>query len=599
MRHVKNLIILAIYILVGHGISWGMCGNEDLPDADCDGFFDSMEINEYSDPEDAGEIPFNTDLNLMMPWNGFLDMVNVLELVNPRDVVQYYAVNMLDKNGDFSWGDFVPVPPGGQVDIIVNELPGFERDAYGMIFVGEGFPTNTGQMVYYKPGTGEKEYDFVLPIPFQTMQRGVSNVSFNTFDPISSIIDPPHQYDTAHNNDTYNWLSLMNPRHDRTYPFIIKSFDINGNLILERFVIVPPLGRIDIDGGHGILGQDQVGTHEITPMKHEDHSQVAIGRPYVAFNSRYIVREATGELVSAGAFYAKQGTGHPQYVMKDGPLSPEANYLEVINTTDEIVEYVIEVGSWCDPMRPEGAPRYARKFYTLPPRAQAHFSATSLGDRKDQTYNGYDVGNEELRNCRPNPDFVMVQGDRPGSIISQLVTYSYFRDEMPGYDPDFVYRRFKSATYQTSRTARGKKFVMSYNTFLDHYNKVNLVNTSKDFAVGYTVDITHYTGESVSDEGTTPTYRPGQLRYISPDAPHETILNEPINLGDFGFDIGYGQIVIEADTPNTIIPFNFRTRYTKVCGLQEQSIGGTCVLDPDDLSQYDYRIMSNYNILEY
>jgi len=69
-------------------------------------------------------------------WNGFLDMINILELVNNGSEYLSVAVSFYDSSGSIN-GDRrnINIAPGSQFDLILNSLEGFTVSAYGTVCV--------------------------------------------------------------------------------------------------------------------------------------------------------------------------------------------------------------------------------------------------------------------------------------------------------------------------------------------------------------------------------------------------------------------------------------------------------------------------------
>ncbi len=70
-------------------------------------------------------------------WNGFLEMTNILELINKSDKNISFNIKIISKDGRVknSSGISYSVTKNSKRDIILNDLEGFKRDSYGIILI--------------------------------------------------------------------------------------------------------------------------------------------------------------------------------------------------------------------------------------------------------------------------------------------------------------------------------------------------------------------------------------------------------------------------------------------------------------------------------
>ncbi len=290
-------------------------------------------------------------------WNGFLQMVNILEVMNVGSH-QLRITGTLFAN-DGSVGDKISLilEPGVQQDLIMNDLKGFAPDSYGLIrldFVGE----LAGRVSSYRTGETSGAYDFAFAIPLANPTVGDSAVTFNTYQPSASIADQ--------DNVVANWLTIVNLDR-RAGQFTIDHFDQIGTLLGTTEVIVPSFGRRDLPGGHQ-FGPQIVGLNVIRPPN--------VTVPYLA----QLVRYGLGDISSAGisnyqfAFPLRATPGHNG--ANDTQLTIASrygalNWVELVNVTDEPValrsRFFGSEGNLLDV-----------QSIMLTPYSQVHFNASSL-----------------------------------------------------------------------------------------------------------------------------------------------------------------------------------------------------------------------------
>ena len=198
----------------------------------------------------------------------FLGMTNILELVNPgfTDVVARVSLYQID--GTLAHTQSVRIFPQSQFDLILNEMPGFVGDSYGIVKI-EFNDLLDGRMFYYRQLSAGADFEFAFGIPLSNPSFGKTSVGFNTYQP--SL----HADERA--NVVANWLTVVNLSTD-TQQFTIRTH-VNGGDIVRRELTLPPAGRADVDGGHGLAGSSAIGLHEIIPANAR--------APYIAQLIRY------------------------------------------------------------------------------------------------------------------------------------------------------------------------------------------------------------------------------------------------------------------------------------------------------------------------
>lgn len=294
-----------------------------------------------------------------LPWNGFLGMTNILEIVNTGSTAQNVQVTMFDNSGTGTYTTSIRLTAGEQRDIILNSLSGFRSDAYGLVTLKYSGNKIDGRLTYYHQRAQSAErFDLAYAIPFQSPLMAQSAVTFNTYQPSTN---PAEQ-----NFQVTNWLSVANLDPQNSRSFTIYTYSQEGTLLKTSRVTIPAFARLDLDGGHVSPGANQVGLHRIVPQ--------TSGKPYLAQLVRYGGNAAAGATPESYSFafpmFARSGGAKTEFV----PISSGAgatNWLEVSNYSSEAVSATVtlfdEVGnSLGSPVR-----------FELSPYSQFHLNAGS------------------------------------------------------------------------------------------------------------------------------------------------------------------------------------------------------------------------------
>lgn len=362
-------------------------------------------------------------------WNSFLNMTNILELVNPGLADLPVKISFYSINGELLHERTVVVPATNQFDVIVNDLPGFIRDSYGIVrldFTG----TLEGRMMYYRAAPEGGGFDFVFGFPFTDASFGTTAVSFNTFQP---SMKPDEM-----NNVVANWLAIVN-LDSRPQVFTIDTYNQVGYLILRRVIEVPAFGRFDIDGGHGIAGPSVVGVHIIRPQN--------ITAEYIAQLSRFGGDTPAGYAPSKYRFalplVAKLGQSDPIYAPISNKFG-EMNWLEVVNILDRPAAVAVNLFSHSGQL-------IESIDATLEPHAQVHLDAASYLPPDDTGY-------------------AEIIPREPYSVIAQSM--GYLRERTSG--------SVRSIYGAQARRALPCYVSGSYNLFLNMQNWLTLANPSNE-----------------------------------------------------------------------------------------------------------------------
>lgn len=399
----------------------------DTTDSDGDGVDDLEEIDQGSDPFDAGSFLHNLRSPIFALWNSFLEMINILELVNPYSQDKSVLVTLYAMDGTRAHQQLVTIPAQSQFDLILNELPGFSNDSYGIVKLEfEGIID--GRMFYYRTTDNFSTYEFAFGIPLANANYGRTAVGFNTFQPSFNLADAEHV--------VRNWLTVVNLSEEEKV-FTVTSYGQHGEELLTRELIIPAFGRTDVDGGHDFAGPSVVGLHTILPRDLE--------APYIAQLTRYggaaPANVLPGEFRFAFPLISRAGTGRTVNMPISNQFT-EQNWVEVINTLDREVQVHVRF------LNTQGE-LLDQQQQVFPPFGQHHFNATRL----------LQAGESGI---------AVVSSSAPNSLISQSMFY--FRNAYTG-SIDAMYG-------SQAREALSRVVFGSYNLFLDMENWLKVVNTS-------------------------------------------------------------------------------------------------------------------------
>jgi|GEM_PF-5621695 len=287
-------------------------------DSDGDGVSDAQEISAGSSSTDAGSFVMRLQNPLYVPWNSFLGMTNILELINPLGSTQSITLTLYSISGAVLHSESFSLAANAQLDRIVNDMPNFVTDSYGLIRIEFSGASFDGRMSFYRSRDSFQSYEYAYSVPFRNPNRGTTGVGFNTFQP--STLASQANFQVA------NWLSLTNLASS-TKSFSINTYGQNGTILAARQYSIGANSRLDVDGGHVIAGSSVVGMHQIIPADRDS--------PYLGQLVRYGTNAGAGSTASAYFFAfpveARTAIGSPHNL----PLSTqfaETNWLELINT---------------------------------------------------------------------------------------------------------------------------------------------------------------------------------------------------------------------------------------------------------------------------
>ena len=278
-------------------------------------------------------------------WNSFLNMWNILEIINDTNVAQQVSINTFDINGALINTNQFQIEPGVQQDLLVHEFEGIVPNSYGIITIDGNV---TGRMVFYRPLNPQgADFDFAFALPITSdLSTGTTGVGYNTFEPSNVPVQ--------------NWLSIINTEND-TRTFVVNQFDQQGQLITTSTQTLAPRSRLDVESGHVNPGPFVVGYTEVVPQDPSTR--------YLALLIRYGQRS-----FDSYDFAFPLLTKSPSSQKIVAPLNTFVNadnWIEVINPNDFPISVDINL------YNAQGQ-RSDINSISLQPKAQQHFFANSL-----------------------------------------------------------------------------------------------------------------------------------------------------------------------------------------------------------------------------
>lgn len=286
-------------------------------------------------------------------WNSFLGMRNILELVNKGSDPLNVNLTFYRIDGSIWHSRSKTLSPTGQFDFILNDLPNFPANSYGVVKIEFAGDKLDGRMSFYRDnpagaGIGDL-FEYVFNEPFVNPLSGNSYVSFNTFQPSFNPADV--------GNPVRNFLSIVNLHPTLSKSFTVKRYNQSGVLVSTKVISnVPPFGRRDLDGGHGD-GPNLVGYNEIIPTDST--------APYKAGLIRYGAADPFGVNYDF-AFNLKAISERPKQQWVNVSIADGAqNWLEIVNTSKSTVNAEIKLYNY------DGVQLFATNF-DLKPRTQRH-----------------------------------------------------------------------------------------------------------------------------------------------------------------------------------------------------------------------------------
>lgn len=210
-------------------------------------------------------------------WNGFLNIQNVAAAFDTGGVAQTVTARLFDGDGVELGNQPLNLPANGEVDFLVNLIPGFAQNAVGLVRME--FSTNRfgGNLFWYRFGTGSlgsgdsDSLEFILGESLLNGLTGNSYTVFNTIQPSFNSADT--------GNQVAQFLNIANLDASNSKTFDVTFYDQVGALIRTSQITIPPEGRRDLESGHVNPGPGFVGLIHIAP---QDPTA-----PYIALNTVY------------------------------------------------------------------------------------------------------------------------------------------------------------------------------------------------------------------------------------------------------------------------------------------------------------------------
>lgn len=279
-------------------------------------------------------------------------MTNVLELENTTSAAKSADVYLIRSNGVPGSKLRVDLGANSKQDIILNELPGFAADAYGVIKVVGSL---SGRIFYYRTqGSAFANFEFAFSVTLKEAMTDSSFVNFNTNQPSLAGEDQ--------DNLVANWLSVVN-LSSGAKTFLVRKYNQSGVAVSSTSVTVGSYERVDLDGGHIVPGVGNVGLIEVIPQN---------GGEYLAQLMRY--------------GYGSNGSFDFAFPLNAVPVSTQttAVALSTMSNSQNWVE-LSNASSVTSPFRVEfydqAGSLSGTQSVTLDPHSQRHFNVNSvIGD---------------------------------------------------------------------------------------------------------------------------------------------------------------------------------------------------------------------------
>lgn len=375
-------------------------------------------------------------------WNSYLDMLNVLELNNAGENKEHVVVQIFSADGvELNSLDF-NISSNSQRDVIINDIPSFSKNAVGLIKVTSETENVTGRMSLYKRSADGASFDFSFN---QTLEVGANTKTFVGFNGMQ-----PSRLESERENVVAQWLTIANLTSAQKR-FWVRTYSIDGALLMTRLISVPGFGRRDVDGNAITALASRVGYHELEPEL-EDTLYFAYLMRYGTNAPLNVAPSGYSFVLSLQSTYAD--TKH-LYVPISSPLN-SINWLELINTSNAAQNINIKYYDGAGQETNETGLR-------IKAHAQAHINASEYLPL-------YGAG------------FSHIEATTSDAIVAQSIVYAYLEDG----SIDAVYLR--RAMEPTSMMLSG-----TYNLYLSMTNWLTVTNITSN-PVTMTLNLSASTG---------------------------------------------------------------------------------------------------------
>ena len=368
----------------------GACFEKILTDdSDQDSYSDNLEEANGSSVSDCGSVPNIPSRSWYATWNSFLNLTNIVELLNRSDKQNTVEVKLKDIFGNTVDSKSFVLAPYSQLDLILNEWKGFVPSSYGTIEIVASELLD-GRVALYSIKNGA--HKFSTSLPFIKKIIGNSNLTFNTFFP----------YASSSLDHVQNWLTLVN-LDSVVRSFRVSTFDSQGNVIKTRIVSLNPAARFDIEGGHEMLDKTRTGMHEIVPDDLSSSYIAYISRYGLGGNKDFLDVKFASVQVAAAPTGAARGNS---IIIKDNAYS----YLEVLNAKSSFSKFNLDIYS------PNG------EIVSSVEHELSGFSQIHLDLSSELAKRGYQVGNFILRPLESESICSELYNYKLGSSLGNVVT---------------------------------------------------------------------------------------------------------------------------------------------------------------------------------
>ncbi len=417
-----------------------------LADTDQDEVSDAQELVDGTNPLDRGSVKVELGTEICSEWNGFLEKLwNILELVNMSNKELSVEATLHNQSGDIIETSSVTIHPGSQIDLLVHDKAGRERNSYGLFCIAHSGETGDldGRMVYYKGSRNKFEssaFEFAFAMPFSNGNRGRQFVTFNTYQPSTVAKD--------RDNLVANWIQLTNlSKNIGTGK--LKFYGFSGEELGAQDVTLAPSERIDFSGHQ--FGPDIVGVVKWMPNDETISYQLR--------NIRYLYDNSRGSDSFDTAFQLAGQLPSGELLSVPITTDGETAILEVVNVLSEPVDTVVNFYGQ------DGTVRATHNF-TLGGNSSRHI-----------------ITNEFMQ--AGERGIAVVKGNKTSSLIS--VAMQYGRTDKGGIS--YMYG-------VAAKPAVGDVLRNSYNTYLEQTSKLVLTNpTDTEQEVSFT--LVRSTGETI------------------------------------------------------------------------------------------------------
>lgn len=393
------------------------------PDSDGDGVIDGQEVEDGSDPLDGGSSIQVLQTTVCSEWNGYLQMLNIMEHVNMSAHALSLQTTLFDINGVAQSTFNFNIPAGAQFDVLVHDMPGRAADSYGRVCTSHsGAPGDVdGRMVYYRLDQSGG-YQFAFAMPFTNAAAGSQFAPFNTYQPSYA------SYELG--NLVANWIQLTNVTA-AAQTGDLYYYGMDGVVLGFEKVTLPAGARRDFSAHQ--FGPSMIGTVEWRPEEAEASFQFRNVRYY--YNNPDF---SANEFMTASQFEGLRGSGKLLVAPLD--TSSGSAIVEISNVSNLENEVAVQIFSKSGSLLHSGG-------YAIPPQGSYHLIS-------DPILNGA-------------KGIVRVQGSVAGGLVVTAMQYGRAADGALLYQ------------YGTAaREALGSALRGSYNTYLGQGCDLQLSNAT-------------------------------------------------------------------------------------------------------------------------